>query len=196
MTTQAPATPSSGDPAAPAVATPPVVAAPPVAATPPAAPAATPGKAPEKYEAFKLPEGVQFAPELQQGIEEFSRANNLGQDAAQGLADFTAKQIQGLNAKAQAQRDAWRDAATKDPEVGGDKLEPALAAGAKVLDTFANAEFRAYLNTSGLGSHPEMIRAFARIAGAISPDKFVPSGGTPPPPKDSRTLYPNSGMNP
>ena len=154
------------------------------------------GKVPEKYEAFKLPEGVTFSAELQTGLEAFARKSGLDQAGAQGLAEFAAEQLKALNAAADKTRADWLAAAKADPEVGGDKLTPALAGGAEVIATFGNAEFKAYLDKSGLGNHPEMIRMFARIRAAISQDKFVPGGRAPAPKGDARTLYPNSNMNP
>lgn len=156
------------------------------------------GKAPEKYEAFKLPDGVAFAPELQAGLEGLAKKHGMTQESAQELASFAAAQLQGIDQKAGQLRADWRAAAEKDPEIGGDKLAPALAASAQVIATFGGkdaSEFKDFLDKSGLGNHPVLVRVLARVRGAISDDKFV-SGDKAPPAKDARTLYPNSNMNP
>jgi hypothetical protein len=155
--------------------------------------------APEKYEAFKLPDGVTFAPELQAGLEGFAKKAGLNQEGAQELATFAAAQIQGITAQAEKVRNDWKAAAEKDPEIGGDKLPKALADGAAVIATFGGAnatEFQKYLDTSGLGNHPVLIKILANVRAAISDDKFVPSGKKSAETKDARSMFPNSNMNP
>lgn len=205
MTTPNPQTPAV-DPAKPAVdpAAPVAAAAPaadpakPAVAADPAKPAVKSG-APEKYEPFTLPDGVKFSPELQTGIEGFARKAGLSQEVAQELAGFAAAQLQQLDALAANQRQAWLEAAQKDPEIGGDKLTPAVTAAADVIAAFAGqdaTEFKQYLDKTGLGNHPVYIKVMARVRAAISEDKFVPAGGKQPTASDARSLYPNSNMNP
>ena len=80
-----------------------------------------------------------------------------------------------------------------DKEFGGDKLNENLALASKAMDAFATPELKQVLDQTGLGNHPELIRAFVRVGRQISEDRLVPGGSMPV--GDSRTiaerLYPN-----
>lgn len=80
-------------------------------------------------------------------------------------------------------RAEWAEQAQKDPEIGGAKLDESKRLAAKALDHFTgpmvikNAdgtetpnEFRKIMDESGLGNHPVMLKAFARIGAAMSED--------------------------
>ena len=86
----------------------------------------------------------------------------------------------------------WLDQAKADPEFGGDKLAENLAVAKKALDAFGSPELVKMLNESGLGNHPEIVRAFYRAGQKISSGSFVPSGAGAPQTRDAaKTLYPN-----
>ncbi len=89
---------------------------------------------------------------------------------AQKIQDDTNRAILG---QVQADRKAWLDAAQADPETGGNNWAGTLAHAARALDQLGFAKgspFRILLNDSGLGNHPEMIRAFAKVGQAIGED--------------------------
>lgn len=165
----------------------------------PAAPAA-----PEKYE-FTLPEGVKLDEPTMGKFTEIAKGLNLQQADAQKLVDLhTSMQAEGLKAQETAitefyadiggTPDKWPDAAKADKEIGGDKFDANLAVAKAALDKFGTPELNAVLLKTGLGSHPELLRAFFRAGQAISQDGFVPGrSGTS---KDARNLYANSNMNP
>jgi hypothetical protein len=148
---------------------------------------------PEKYE-FKAPEGREFDPGVLEQFSEVAKELKLTQEGAQKVIDklgtaLAEKQTATLeNAKAE-----WVKSATADKEFGGDKLNENLATAKKALETFGTPELRALLNESGLGNHPEIIRAFYRAGKQISEDRFVPGGiGGAGGAKDpAKSLYPN-----
>lgn len=154
---------------------------------------AKPTGAPEKYE-FTLPEGIQLDSNGTAAYSEVAKELNLTQEAAQKVLDKMGPVIAGRHAEvlntAKAQ---WVEGAKGDKEFGGDKLTENLAVAQKALDTFGTPELRTLLNESGLGNHPEIIRAFFRAGKAISEDKFVPAGsGSPSGAKGlASALYPN-----
>lgn len=138
-----------------------------------------PAGAPEKYE-FKAPEGREFDAKVLEQFSEVAKELNLSEADAQKVIDkiapaLAAKQTEVL----EAARVQWETDAKGDKEFGGDKLTENLAVAKKALDKFGTPELRELLNTSGLGNHPEIIRAFYRAGKAISEDKFV--GGNPSP---------------
>ena len=154
---------------------------------------AKPQGAPEKYE-FKLPEGVQLDANGTAAFSEVAKELNLTQDAAQKVLDKMGPVIAGRHAEVLTQAKAqWVEAAQTDKEYGGEKLAENLAVAKKALDTFGSPELRTLLNESGLGNHPEIIRAFFKAGKAISEDKFVPAtGGSPKGTKAAAdALYPN-----
>ena len=64
-----------------------------------------------------------------------------------------------------------------DKEIGGEKFTENLALARKALESFGTPELQDVLNMTGLGNHPEVIRAFYKAGKAISEDRFIP--GTP-----------------
>lgn len=151
-----------------------------------------PQGAPEKYE-FKAPEGVQLDATV---VDEFSAvAKELGlpQDAAQKVIDKLAPAMakQNLATVTAAMDQAstrWVEAVHSDKEIGGDKLQENLAVAKKALDRFGTPELRALLGKfdpkanpmgTGLGNHPEIIKAFYRAGKSISEDRPVPGGVAP-----------------
>lgn len=197
-------------PAATSAPAPAPTAAPAPAATPApsAAPAApekkdgepTPG-APEKYEDFKLPEGVTFEAERLSKFTEWAKAKNLSQEDAQAALDMATDTqkaaLDQIQQGIEAQRQEWAASSKADKELAGDdgkKFDENLAVAKSALDKFATPELKAFLDASNLGMHPEMLRAFYRIGKAISEDSFVPGGRGNAGNSIAQRMYP--GMNP
>ena len=153
-----------------------------------------PQGAPEKYE-FKAAEGTTFDDAVIGAFSEAAKELNLSQDAAQKVLDKVAPVIQARQAEQIAvAHAAWADSAKADKEFGGDKLGENLAVAKKALETFGTPELRTLLNESGMGNHPEVIRAFYRAGKAISEDKFIGGKATTADANDARSLYPNSNL--
>lgn len=160
--------------------------------------AGKPQGAPEEYADFQLPEGVQLDAELTSDLKAVAKELNLTQEQAQKLADLAANKTQGIGARQMeaitAAQQQWTADAKADKEFGGESLNENLGIAKKALDSFGTPELRTLLNESGLGNHPEIIRAFYRAGKAISEDRFVPSGnggrtgGSRDP---AKSLYPN-----
>lgn len=70
----------------------------------------------------------------------------------------------------------WTDQTKADATIGGAKMEETLAMAAKGRDQFATPELRAFLETSRIGNHPEMVRLFAKVGQAISEGSFEQGG--------------------
>jgi len=143
----------------------------------------TPEGAPEQYAEFKMPEGVKPHEGMLGELKGLAKELNLPQDAAQKLAELGVKHAQTL-AQQQAEalqtaRETWAKDVKSDPEIGGEKFETSLAAAKKAVDAFADGELKKLLNETGLGNHPSVVRAFAKIGLAISNDRFVGGRGAP-----------------
>ena len=179
--------------AAPAVVTPAAVAAP--AVVTPAA-VVTPVGAPEAYTDFTLPEGVTLDAKV---IEQFSKtAKTLGlpQDKAQLVISEIAPVLKARGEATVAQvRSDMLAAAKADKDIGGEKFDHSVGLAKLAMETHFSKEFGNFLDVTGLGNHPEMIRGLAKIGKPLAPDGWVPGGKSTSTPGDARGFYPNSKMN-
>lgn len=153
-----------------------------------------PDGAPEKYE-FANADTLDNA--VIDQFSEVARELNLSQDAAQKVLDKMGPVIAARQSEQiEAARNQWAEDAKADKEFGGEKLQENLSYAKKALDAYATPELRTLLNDSGLGNHPEIIRAFVRAGKAISEDRLVTGAqGTTTAAHDPKRLYPNSNMN-
>ncbi|EPI5311196.1 peptidase [Proteus mirabilis] len=131
--------------------------------------------APEKYE-FKAPEEGQ---ELDKGalevFEPIARELNLNNEQAQKLVDAYGSKImpaiqKQINDSWQKQREQWVKTVKADEELGSNE---SIGAAQKAMDKFGSPELKQYLEESGLGDHPELIRIFASVGKAMSEDGLV-----------------------
>lgn len=154
--------------------------------------------APDKYE-FKPAEGRPAAdPELSTELSAIAKEFDLSQAAAQRVYDLgeklVAKHTTALTEQIEKTRNDWGVQSKTDKEFGGDQLDSNLAVARKALD-LGTPELREFLNSSGIGNHPEVIRWMYRVGKTLKQDEHV-QGGRPGEQKDARSFYPNSNMNP
>lgn len=138
--------------------------------------ASKPTGAPEKYEAFTVPEGIKLEGKTLEGFQALAKELNLPQAAAQKLVDFQATNIkaereQNLTDFKEMQKQ-WAADTRKELGANADK-ELGFAANAR--DKFApkDSPLNKVLNDSGLANHPEVVKMFIAIGKAISEDKFT-----------------------
>ncbi|HDH0766789.1 TPA: peptidase [Klebsiella pneumoniae] len=135
--------------------------------------------APEKYE-FTAGEGVELDTEALKDFEPVARDLNLTNEQAQKLVDAYPKILAGVQQRQaeawQAQTEEWAATVKADKEIGGDKLTANLGVAQRALDTFGTPELKEYLNGTGLGNHPELVKAFIKVGKAMSEDKVVTGG--------------------
>lgn len=156
---------------------------------------------PDHYQ-LTAPEGLTLDPvaielatpvfrELGLSNEQANKLMPVAGQFAQGLLDRHQRQFLG---QVQAERKAWLDSARNDPEIGGQQWATTIGTAAKALDALGfgkGSAFRTLLDESGLGNHPEMIRAFQRVGKAIGEDGFERSSGIHHSKRDrAETLYP------
>lgn len=132
---------------------------------------------PEKYEPFKLPDGVQPMPEVMSKFEGVAKELGLTQDKAQKLADIGGEmQAQWVKDQqaiiANAQKD-WANQSRTDKEFGGKDVKANVAIAEAAIKEFTTPEYRQLLKDSGLGNHPEVIRTFYRMGKVMMADKTI-----------------------
>ncbi|HBR7812468.1 TPA: peptidase [Klebsiella pneumoniae] len=132
--------------------------------------------APEKYE-FQAGEGFELDAEALKDFEPVARELNLTNEQAQKLVEAYPKILAGVQQRQadawQAQTEEWAATVKADKEIGGDKLTANLGVAQRALDTFGTPELKEYLNGTGLGNHPELVKAFIKVGKAMSEDGMV-----------------------
>lgn len=180
-----PVTPPADPPVVPPV-TPPV--ADPPAPTPPVTPPAP--VVPDKYDLklpdTQLPDGSPLDPAIVERTAAIARELGLSNEAGQKLLDkVVAETVATVTARAAAvnaawepekgaewkkQNAAWKDAALKDPEVGGspEKLAQSVEFAQRALKQFFPPETADFLKAyGGLGSNPSVLKGLAKIGRAM-----------------------------
>jgi hypothetical protein len=136
----------------------------------------TEDKTPAAEAVYKInaPEGSEIDSKVLSAYESAAKELGLPNEAAQNLINrITPMMKETADAQVQAVRSAWVQSSEADPEFGGDKLKPSLETAKRALDSFGSPAFKELLESSGLGSHPEMIRLLWKAGKAISEDSFV-----------------------
>ncbi|HHW7541933.1 peptidase [Escherichia coli] len=132
--------------------------------------------APEKYE-FTAGEGVELDADALKDFEPVARDLNLTNEQAQKLVDAYPKILAGVQQRQaeawQKQTESWAETVKADKEIGGDKLTANLSAAQRALDQFGTPELKEYLNATGLGNHPDLVKTFVKIGKAMSEDGMV-----------------------
>lgn len=138
-------------------------------------------KVPEdgKY-SLKMPDGVELDGELAEALGPEFKELGLTNGQAQKLVDKYIA-IQQQRAASQSEGfakvvEGWANDAKKDPEIGGAKWDASVAAAQRAVNRLGTPALKEYLNASGGGNHPELIRFMAK-AGAMIAEDNPASGG-------------------
>lgn len=139
-------------------------------------------KVPEdgKY-SLTMPEGVTVDQELLDALGPEFKDLGLTNAQAQKLAD---KFIASQQARAEKQGEAWSNTISKwaddakaDKEIGGDKWGTTVSDAQRAVKTLGGEGLREYLNASGGGNHPELIRFMAKVGAMLKEDSPATGGG-------------------
>ncbi|EAM2823003.1 peptidase [Salmonella enterica] len=133
--------------------------------------------APEKYE-FKPAEGQELDAAALEQFEPIARELNLTNEQAQKMVDLYGTKIMPMVQQQQVEAwqkttEQWAADVKADKEIGGDKLTGNLSAAQRALAQFGTPELKEYLEGTGLGNHPELVKAFVKIGKAMSEDGMV-----------------------
>ncbi|QLR20365.1 peptidase [Citrobacter freundii] len=136
--------------------------------------------APEKYE-FKPAEGQELDAAALEQFEPIARELNLTNEQAQKMVDLYGSKIMPMVKQQQVEAwqkttEQWAADVKADKEIGGDKLTANLSAAQRALEQFGDPELKEYLDSTGLGNHPALVKAFIKVGKAMSEDKVVTGG--------------------
>lgn len=169
--TGAVATPPAGDKAA--------------AAVPPPAAAATDGKTPAAVAAtpaeleLKLPDGFKADDAALGAFKAHAKEFGLKSEQAQKLFDLYAGSQKAAEAarvaEQEQQQKTWVEAIKADQDIGGARLDASVQSARKAMQRFGSPELKTFLEESGLGNHPELVRAFAKAGRLLAEDSVAGS---------------------
>lgn len=133
-----------------------------------------PEGAPEKYEAFKVPEGVTIDETAATEFGALAKELNLTQENAQKLVDYQVKFQQAQNAKLDAltrkQSDDWRAETLK-------AYKPEELADARRGFKSAPKDVQQMLAACGFDNHKSFVEFFATVGKSLKEDKFETGKG-------------------
>jgi hypothetical protein len=144
-----------------------------------------------------MPEGVEVDQALLDALGPEFKDAGLTHAQAQKLAD---KFIASQQARAEKQGETWAatitgwaDSAKADKEIGGAKWDGTVSDARRAVDTLGTPELKEYLNSSGGGNHPELIRFMAKAGSMIKEDNPAGggSGGSGKPADAAHVLFPS-----
>lgn len=148
-----------------------------------------------KYD-LKMPDGVELDTELAEALGPEFADLKLTNAQAQKLVDKYISIQQGRMAK-QSETFAtmvagWAETAKKDPDIGGDKWDGTVKTAQRAVNALGSAALKEYLNASGGGNHPELIRFMAKAGELIKEDNPASGGaeGKGKPAEAAYTLFP------
>lgn len=149
-----------------------------------------------KY-ALKMPDGIELDAELAAALGPEFQALNLTNGQAQKLVD---KYIETQTARAAKQSEGWSKTVTKwvddakaDKDMGGDKWDGTTMAAQRAVNALGTPALKDYLEASGGGNHPELIRFMAKVGAMIKEDSPAIGGaeGAGKPADPAHVLYKN-----
>ncbi|MEO1193592.1 MAG: hypothetical protein AAFY02_17675 [Pseudomonadota bacterium] len=129
---------------------------------------------------YSFPEGYEVDPTQLAGFEAWVEETGVAPDRAQALIDLYLQGQEGQRRQALEARVAelqgWEEAARQDAVTGGADFDAKLSVARSALERYGDQELRAFLDETGVGSHPALLRLFYRVGQAAADDRFIPPG--------------------
>lgn len=143
--------------------------------------------APEAYEEFKAPDGIEIDPEVMPEVHEIFKDLGLSQEKAQEvfekflgiqekLAGTPEQQMQAAQEQIISLNTRLAEECKNLPDIGGEKFAESLTTASKVIQQFGTTELRSLIAYTGVGSHPEFFKMMVAIGSKMSPDNFEQGG--------------------
>lgn len=132
----------------------------------------------------KLADGVKVDQEQLGELKTLAKANGWKSEQLQGVVELGVKMQERAGQAALAAHEklveGYEKDARADPEIGGAKLEATAEAAVSVIRRFAGEKADAvleFLERTGGGSHPEVLRFFAKVNAATAEDDTTRRAG-------------------
>jgi hypothetical protein len=150
----------------------------------------------------KLPEGFELNKDMLDGLSPVLAKHKITNRAFQELADVFADkskaQTEAMYKNWNDTIEGWQDTAKKDPKIGGDKWDGTITLAHDAVNRYADVnpegakEFKKYMNSSGGGNHPEVIRFMRWVGEQFQEDQPPANSGS----GDDRPVEPAHAMFP
>lgn len=152
--------------------------------------------APEKYEPFVVPEGIQRDDAKLDKFGALAKEANLTQETAQKFVDFYAEVTQEYaDTSWQNWADVtngWAQEVKADKEFGGQNLDDSKAAASAFVKKFIGDEGLKALQMTGAGNHPAIFKGLARAGKLLAEDVIAVGANSGGGPVDrAKRLFPN-----
>lgn len=132
---------------------------------------------------LKLPEGVEVDAELLGALQKTTKDADHAQQLVDVYLQVQQREREEFTTAFQKQQEQWVEEIKADKEV-----ETLLLSARKAMDRFASPELREFLDVSGLGNHPLMVRFVAAVGQAMSEDSVAGTSGNTAPAGDTNIL--------
>lgn len=120
-----------------------------------------------KYD-IKLAEGSPIDAALVEDLVSFAKEKGLSPEQAQALVDreeqIVKDFVQAQAEQVQKQKEDWKKACVTDKEIGGPEFAKNVELSTRFLKKYGHESIVKYLDDSGLGNHPEVVRMFVKLA--------------------------------
>lgn len=138
---------------------------------------ATEGKAPETYEAFTFPEGIQVDEAMLAKAAPIFKDAGLSQENAQKLVSFYAEtQAQAVAEQAAGftkLKNDWAAELKADKEFGGDNFAKTIGAAKTLIGKYGDKELLTEMKEWGWANNPRLLKMLARMNADLSEDTLV-----------------------
>ena len=123
--------------------------------------------------------------------QDFASRHTLPPEAAEQLMAIMNDHVTALNAHRRTLIDRWADRTRTDPEIGRNALPAALHAARQAVERFGGDRLKTALEDTGMGNHPEIIRAFCRVGKAMPAERSSGPHRKPTHEETMRAMYPS-----
>ena len=134
----------------------------------------------KEYDSLDKPEDSLLSDADMERILSKAKEEGLSKEAAQKQvesADGVLKSSsEDLDRRHNELSESWIQECKDDEEIGGDKFSESVDNARKALKKFAPPELLVDLNKTKFGNNPNVIKTFARIGKAMSPDELIKPG--------------------
>lgn len=135
---------------------------------------------PVAFTDFSFPEGITIDPGAMAEFSELAKADGLSQESAQKYVDLQTKLVQGhtdsMVATLEQTSETWKQEVLANDLFKGDAGAENLKVASEAIKKLGGEKFSEYLETTGLGNHPEMVKLGFEISKLINEDTLVNSG--------------------
>lgn len=155
-----------------------------------------PAPDPLTAETLAFPEDVEVNEELRdEFLGVMNDAEMSSKDRAQALVDLQMKVLKQASEESSKawtdMQEEWKTAVKADPEIGGERLQPALEKIGRLVNEYGSDELLEAMAITGAGNNPHVIRFLSKVANKLT--EGGPINGSPPEaPKDAAAkMYPS-----